>query len=130
MCSVSCARAHGWRDGFCCTDGVFAANERGEPGDYSGPAGTRRVLRDPSVEAAVLEMARGGILRRGLAIDRADVAVVTNVSNDHFGEYGIDDLDGLADAKLTVAHLVARRGLLVMNADDEVLVRKPSGLCA
>ncbi len=125
---AACARAHGWRDGFCCTDGVYTANALVEPGDYSGPAGTRRVLRDPTVEAAVLEMARGGLLRRGLAVDRADVAVVTNVSNDHFGEFGIDDLDGLADAKLTVAHLVAGRGLLVLNADDDVLRRKAASL--
>ena len=61
--------------------------------DYAGPAGTRRVLRDARVEGAVLETARGGLLRRGLAVDRADVAVVTNLSNDHFGEYGIDDLE-------------------------------------
>ena len=125
---AACARAHGWRDGFCCTDGVYVANALDDAGDYSGPAGTRRVLRDTRLEAAVLEMARGGILRRGLAIDRADVAVVTNVSNDHFGEYGIDDLDGLADAKLTVAHLVARRGMLVLNADDDVLRRKAASL--
>ena len=125
---AACARAQGWHDGFCCTDGVFVANELADPGDYSGPAGTRRVLRDTRLEAAVLEMARGGILRRGLATDRADVAVVTNVSNDHFGEYGIDDLDGLADAKLTVAHLVTRHGMLVLNADDDVLRRKAASL--
>jgi cyanophycin synthetase len=74
----------------------------------------------------VLEIARGGILRRGLATNRADVAIVTNVSNDHFGEFGIDDLDGLADAKMTVARLVARRGLLVLNADDALLRAKAS----
>jgi cyanophycin synthetase len=125
---AACARAHGWRDGYCCTDGVFVANSLVEPGDYSGPAGTRRVLRDAGVQAGVLEMARGGLLRRGLAVDRADVAVVTNVSSDHFGEYGIDDLDGLADAKLVVGRLVARRGLLVLNADDEVLLRKAATL--
>jgi hypothetical protein len=84
----------------------------------AGPAGTRRVLRDASIDAAVLEMARGGILRRGLAVETADVAVVTNVSSDHFGEFGIDDLRGLADAKFVVAHLVAEQGLLVLNADD------------
>jgi UDP-N-acetylmuramyl tripeptide synthase len=115
---AACARAHGWRDGFCCTDGVFQGTHLVEAGDYAGPAGTRRVLRDGGIDAAVLEMARGGILRRGLAIESADVAVVTNVSSDHFGEYGIDDLRGLAEAKFVVAHLVARQGLLVLNADD------------
>ena len=106
---AACARAHGWRDGFNCTDGVFIGRAVVATGDYSGPAGTRRVLRDATVEAAVLETARGGILRRGLAIDRADVAIVTNISPDHFGEYGIDDLDGLADVKLSIAHLLDAR---------------------
>lgn len=127
---AACARAQGWRDGYCCTDGVFVAGELVEAGDYSGPAGTRRVLRDPRVEAAVLEMARGGLLRRGLATGHADVAIVTNVSNDHFGEYGIFDLDGLADAKFTVAHLVGTRGLLVLNADDHLLCAKARALPA
>jgi cyanophycin synthetase len=118
---AACARAHGWRDGFSCTDGVFIAQAMVNSGDYSGPAGTRRVLRDPGVEAAILETARGGILRRGLAIDHASVAVVTNISADHFGEYGIHDLEGLADVKLSVAQLVGGEGLLVLNADDELL---------
>ena len=125
---AACLRAHGLRDGHCCTDGVFVGHDRVDAGDYSGPAGTRRVLRDERVEAAVLEMARGGILRRGLPIDRADVAVVTNISADHFGEYGIDDLDGLADTKLTVARLVATGGWLVLNADDDLLWRKSASL--
>jgi UDP-N-acetylmuramyl tripeptide synthase len=118
---AACARAHGWCDGFNCTDGVFIDRKAVASGDYSGPAGTRLVLRNASVEAAVLETARGGILRRGLAADHADVAIVTNISPDHFGEYGIDDLDGLADVKLSIAHLLDREGLLVLNADDALL---------
>jgi UDP-N-acetylmuramyl tripeptide synthase len=118
---AACARAHGWCDGFNCTDGVFIDRKAVAAGDYSGPAGTRLVLRDTSVDAAILETARGGILRRGLAADRADVAIVTNISPDHFGEYGIDDLDGLADVKLSIAHLLDRGGLLVLNADDTLL---------
>jgi UDP-N-acetylmuramyl tripeptide synthase len=121
---AACARAHGWRDGFNCTDGVFIARNCVAAGDYSGPAGTRRVLRDATVEAALIETARGGILRRGLAIDRADAAIVTNISPDHFGEYGIDDLDGLADTKLSIAHLVDDGGLLVLNAGDPLLAAK------
>ncbi|MBS0389441.1 MAG: Mur ligase, partial [Proteobacteria bacterium] len=121
---AACARAHGWRAGYNCTDGVFIGDEQLASGDYSGPAGTRRVMRDPRAEAAILETARGGILRRGIAVSRADVAVVTNISTDHFGEYGIDDLDGLADAKLTVAALLGTDGLLVLNADDELLRAK------
>ena len=72
-------------------------------------------------QAAILETARGGILRRGLAVQRARVAVVTNITADHFGEYGIDDLAGLADTKLVVASTIDDRGLLVLNADDAML---------
>jgi UDP-N-acetylmuramyl tripeptide synthase len=125
---AACARAHGRRPGYCCTDGVFVDGAALATGDYSGPAGARRVLRDERVEAAVLETARGGILRRGLAVARADVAVVTNVSADHFGEYGIHDLDALADVKLTVGSVVGAGGLLVLNADDAVLRAKSAGL--
>ena len=118
---AACARAHGWRDGFNCTDGLFVAGVQIESGDYSGPVGTRRVLRDMRVQAAILETARGGILRRGLAVQRSRVAVVTNITADHFGEYGIDDLAGLADTKLVVASTIDDRGLLVLNADDATL---------
>ena len=118
---AACTRAQGWRDGYNCTDGLFVAGEQIERGDYSGPVGTRTILRDTRVQAAVLETARGGILRRGLAVQRARVAVVTNVTADHFGEYGIDDLEGLADTKLVVASAIDDRGLLVLNADDPML---------
>jgi cyanophycin synthetase len=120
---AACWRAAGRRAGFNCTDGVFVDGEAIERGDWSGPAGARAVLRDPRVDAAVLEAARGGLMRRGLALDRADAAIVTNVSADHFGEYGIRDLDGLADAKLVVARALGPDGWLVLNADDAVLVR-------
>jgi cyanophycin synthetase len=121
---AACARAHGWRPGYNCTDGVFIGEEMLASGDYSGPAGARLVVRDRRTEAAILEVARGGILRRGLAVSRADVAVVTNISSDHFGEYGIDDLPGLADVKLSVAAVLAARGHLVLNADDALLRMK------
>ena len=125
---AACARAHGWHTGYNCTDGVYRDSEVIESGDYSGPAGARRVLREPLVEAAILETARGGILRRGIAVSRTDVAVVTNVSADHFGEFGIDDLAALADVKLSVASLVGAHGLLVLNADDPQLRRKADQL--
>ena len=121
---AACARAHGWRPGYNCTDGVFIGDEALASGDYSGPAGARLVVRDRRTEAAILEVARGGILRRGLAVARADVAVVTNISSDHFGEYGIDDLAGLADVKLSVAAVLAAHGRLVLNADDALLRMK------
>ena len=82
--------AHGLRTAYSCTDGVFFEGQSLQTGDYSGPAGARTVLRHPEAEAAVLETARGGLLRRGLAVDHADAAIVTNISADHFGEYGIE----------------------------------------
>jgi UDP-N-acetylmuramyl tripeptide synthase len=123
-------RAQGLRTGHSCTDGLFLDGARIEAGDYSGPVGARTLLRDARVEAAVLETARGGILRRGLAVRHADVAVVTNVSADHFGEYGIDSLDDLAATKLAVARVIDARGRLVLNADDPVLVRQAAALTA
>jgi cyanophycin synthetase len=125
---AACARAQGWRAGYNCTDGVFIGAETVATGDYSGPAGARLVMRDRRTQAAILEAARGGILRRGLAVARADAAVVTNISSDHFGEYGIDDLAGLADVKLSVAAAVAADGRLILNADDSLLRMKSSEL--
>ncbi len=127
---AACLRAAGLRPGYSCTDGLFVDGEWIARGDYSGPVGARTVLREPRVEAAVLETARGGILRRGLAVSRVAAAVVTNVSADHFGEYGIHDLDALADVKLTVAAAIAGDGLLVLNADDPTLRAKSAGLGA
>ncbi len=112
--------------GHCGTEGVVVGAAQIASGDYSGPAGARLVLRHSLVEAAVLETARGGILRRGLATGRADVAVVTNLSADHFGEYGIDNLDDLADTKLVVARALGSGGLLVLNADDPLLLVRAS----
>jgi UDP-N-acetylmuramyl tripeptide synthase len=125
---AACTRARGWATGYACTDGVWVDEDAVAAGDYSGPAGARRVVRDPRVRAAVLETARGGILRRGIAVPRADAAVVTNISSDHFGEYGIHDLDSLADAKLSVAGVLAPGGRLVLNADDALLCAKSSTL--
>jgi len=107
--------------GFSCSDGVFIAGEQVERGDWSGPAGARLVLRDPRVTAAVLETARGGLLRRGLVVPRATAAIVTNVAEDHFGGYGIESLDDLAEAKLLVARALGADGTLLLNADDLTL---------
>jgi UDP-N-acetylmuramyl tripeptide synthase len=116
------ARSAGHTPGLCSTEGITVDRERVAAGDYSGPAGARAVLRDPRVTLAVLETARGGIARRGLAVTQAEVAVVTNVSADHFGEYGIDSVDDIAELKLALAHVVNAHGLLVLNADDVVLM--------
>jgi cyanophycin synthetase len=115
------AAAHGWQVGTSCTDGVAVGDVALEHGDWSGPVGARRVLRSEAT-AAVLETARGGILRRGLAVSNAHVAVVTNIQFDHLGEYGIVDHAGLARAKLAVAKGLGRDGWLVLNAGDPSLV--------
>lgn len=123
-------RAHGLACGYSSTDGLFIDGERVEAGDYSGPVGARTVLRHPCVRAAVLETARGGLLRRGLVASDARVAVVTNVSPDHFGEYGIHTLDDLAAVKLVVAKSLAADGLLALNADDAMLTRHAASIGA
>jgi cyanophycin synthetase len=125
---AACARAQGWHAAYNCTDGVFLDAERLASGDYSGPAGARLVLREPRAQAAILETARGGILRRGIAMSRAHAAIVTNVSPDHFGEYGIHDLEGLADVKMSVAAAVGTHGLLVLNVEDPMLRRQAANL--
>jgi cyanophycin synthetase len=122
------AAAHGWTPGVSSTEGVVIGGEQVTTGDYSGPAGARTVLRDTRVQCAVLESARGGMLRRGLAVSHADVAVVTNISADHFGEYGIDNLDDLSDAKLIVARGLKASGTLALNAEDPVLMRRSGHL--
>jgi len=116
------AAAQGLTPGYCCTEGVFVGGEEVLQGDYSGPDGARAVLRHRAVQAAVLETARGGILRRGLAVRRANVAIVTNISADHFGEYGVEDAEDLAETKLAVARAVQQGGVLVLNADDATLM--------
>jgi UDP-N-acetylmuramyl tripeptide synthase len=109
--------------GFTCTDGIHVNGELVDGGDWSGPGGARAVLRDRRVELAILETARGGMLRRGLAVDRAQGALVTNVAADHLGEWGILTVDDVATAKLTVAKAVRHGKPLVINADDQVLAR-------
>jgi UDP-N-acetylmuramyl tripeptide synthase len=121
-------RAHGWPTAHSCTDGVYFEGNALEAGDFSGPTGARTALRQSEAQAAILETARGGMLRRGLAITHANAAIVTNIAADHFGEYGIHDLDDLAAAKLVVARAIDSNGLLVLNADDPVLVRQSASL--
>src|SRR5690242_19268647 len=111
----------GFVAGFTSTEGVHLRGETLGEGDFSGPSGARLLLRQPAVEVAVPETARGGLLRRGLSVDRAAVAVVTNVADDHLGEYGILDLDALTDVKLLVARAVGAAGTVVLNADDRSL---------
>lgn len=111
--------ASGKAVGFTCTDGIYVGNRRVDTGDCSGPKSAHAVLMNPRVEAAVLETARGGILREGLAFDRCDVAVVTNIGEgDHLGLNDIDTVEQLAHVKSTIVRAVALHGTAVLNADD------------
>jgi cyanophycin synthetase len=113
----------GRRTGMTTTSGVYLDGRLVKKGDASGPRSARMLLNDPTVDAAVLETARGGILREGLGMDRVDVGIVLNVTADHLGLAGIDTLEQLAQVKSVVVRSVARRGLSVLNADDPITVR-------
>jgi cyanophycin synthetase len=108
--------------GYTSTNGVFVDDQLVAEGDSSGPKSARMVLRDPRVEVAVLETARGGILREGLGFDRCDVGAVLNVQEDHLGLRGIDTVEDLADVKSVVVEAVHRNGCSVLNADDPLVV--------
>ena len=108
----------GLRVGLATTDGVYCGGRLVYAADASGPLSAQMVLDDPSVEAAVLETARGGIIRGGLGYDRADIAVVTNITADHLGADGVDDLDELIHVKALVAEEIRPGGTVVLNADD------------
>ncbi|MDP5218434.1 Mur ligase family protein [Ruegeria sp. 2205SS24-7] len=115
-------RAAGKTAGLTSTDFVRVGDDILDRGDYSGPGGARMLLRDPRLEVAILEVARGGILRRGLPTRRARVAVVTNVANDHLGQYGVNTVPDLAQAKFAVRRTLSEGGVLALNADDPFVV--------
>ncbi|HEV8424568.1 MAG TPA: Mur ligase family protein [Actinomycetes bacterium] len=104
--------------GWSNTDGIYLDGELVEAGDWSGPGGAGRVLAQPGIQLAVLETARGGILRRGVGVAHNDVAVVTNISADHLGLGGIQTLDQLAEVKATIVRITRASGWVVLNADD------------
>ena len=109
------AREAGLVVGSTSSDGVVIAGETVTAGDFSGPEGARIVLRDPRVQIAVLETARGGILRRGVVVDRPTAAVITNVTEDHVGDAGVTDVVELARVKSVAAR---DAGIAILNADD------------
>lgn len=122
--TAAIARAAGLVAGICSTDWIAVDDEIIDRGDYSGPGGARTVLRDGRVELAILETARGGLLRRGLAVERADAVLITNIAEDHLGEFALDDLRALADVKWVVTKAVNGAGRLVLNADDALLIER------
>lgn len=112
--------------GKCCgvtsTDFIRVGEKIIDKGDYSGPGGARMLLRDNAVDVALLEVARGGILRRGLPIPQVDAALITNIAEDHLGQYGINTIEGLTATKFVVAKAVSDKGTLILNADDSQIV--------
>jgi len=118
------ARAAGFSVGISSTDYIAVNDRIVDRDDWSGPGGARNVLRQPDVDFAVLETARGGLLRRGLGVERADAALITNVARDHLGDFGSRNLDELLNCKWIVSRAVRRAGKLILNADDARLVAK------
>jgi cyanophycin synthetase len=107
--------------GFTTTDGTYLQNRMVLEGDMTGPFSANIILSNPTVDIAVLETARGGLLRAGLGFDEVDVGVVLNVSADHLGLRGINTVEQLADVKSVVAAVVKREGHAVLNADDPLV---------
>ena len=113
----------GKKVGMACTDGVYIAGERIDEGDCSGPQSARSILMNPQVECAVLETARGGILREGLGFDRCDIAVVTNIGEgDHLGQSDIQTPEQLSKVKRAIVEAMAPTGAAVLNAEDPLVV--------
>ncbi len=109
--------------GMCTTEGVYIKNRLIYPGDMTGPKSHGLVLSDPTIDAAVLECARGGILRAGLGYRECNVGVVTNISPDHLGLKGIDTLKQLAQVKSVIPQIVRKDGHAILNADDPLVAR-------
>jgi cyanophycin synthetase len=114
-------RHNGMTVGFTTTDGVYLQNRMVMEGDMTGPFSANIILSNPTVDVAVLETARGGIIRAGLGFDECDVGVVLNVTADHLGLRGINTLEQLAEVKSVIAAVVKREGHAVLNADDPLV---------
>jgi cyanophycin synthetase len=113
---------NGFKVGFTTSDGIYVGNSMLTKGDTTGPVSAEFILKDPTVEFAILETARGGILRSGLGFSRCDVAVVTNIQEDHLGISDIHTLKDMARVKGVVAGSVKRDGFVVLNADNNYCV--------
>ena len=111
----------GFNVGYTTSDGIYVQNSLLEIGDCTGPKSAKFVLRDPTVDFAVLETARGGILREGLGFSECDIGIVTNITSDHLGMKGIHTLDQLARVKSVVVENVSKEGYSILNADDDYI---------
>lgn len=114
---------NGFKVGFTTSDGIYIQNHMMEKGDTTGPLSAEYILRDPTVEFAVLETARGGILRSGLGFSLCDIGIITNIQEDHLGLSDIHSLDDLARVKATVVKSIKKDGWAVLNGDDEHCVK-------
>ncbi|HNP35314.1 MAG TPA: Mur ligase family protein [Woeseiaceae bacterium] len=115
----------GGRNVGCSSTDWIAVNERIlDRGDWSGPGGARAVLRQNDIDVAVLESARGGLVRRGLGVRRADAALITNIAEDHLGDFGSRNLDEILGIKWITSRAVQEGGVLILNADDTMLLGK------
>lgn len=123
---ASIGNAAGLTTGVSSTDWLSVGDTILEKDDYAGPEGARKILRDRRCELAILETARGGLLRRGLAVAHADAVLITNIASDHIGEFGVQTLDELADVKWIVTRALDDKGSLVLNAEDPYLVARAS----
>lgn len=115
------AKKAGYTTGFTSTDGIFIDGKQVVYGDCSGPSSASVVLRDPLVDFAVLECARGGILRSGLGFDHCNTSIITNITEDHLGLHDINTLEDLAKVKAVVARSTFDHGYAILNADDDLV---------
>lgn len=110
--------------GMSCTDWVSVNDRIIDRDDWSGPGGARMVLRQEDVDVGILETARGGLLRRGLGVNTADASLITNIAEDHIGDFGSQNVAELLNIKWVISHAVTASGVLILNADDALLVGK------
>ena len=122
------AKSAGKKVGYTTSDGVYIQNQMMMKGDCTGPISSQFVLKDPTVDFAVLECARGGILKSGLAFQNCEVAVVTNVAADHMGLGGIHTLEAMAKVKAVLPETVFDHGYAVLNADDDLVYKMKNDL--
>jgi cyanophycin synthetase len=122
------AKSAGKKVGYTTSDGVYIQNQLMMKGDCTGPVSSTFVLKDPTVDFAVLECARGGILKSGLAFQNCDVAVVTNVAADHIGLGGIYTVEQMAKVKAVVPETVFPHGYAILNAEDDLVYNIKNGL--
>ena len=118
----------GYKVGFTTSDGVYIQNQMMMKGDCTGPKSAEFVLKDPTVDMAVLESARGGILKNGLAFSHCDIAIVTNVTADHIGLGGIQTLEQMAKVKAVLPETVFKHGFAILNAEDDLVYAMRKGL--